>query len=441
MKNLATSTKIQFLVEKYLLKKIAELKEHLLSGDILTFEKSLRCYTDEVYNNISEILIKESSKELLTTLYKQARQENLTRLKQRMLGIQIGTGHVVKAYSLYANGIPANFEKSRHLLANHWTIISNASLAYIDKVCMSSVLCPSYSIANQLLMNFSVNQGISRVRKLTNDVGLYCKEIEVELNLETGENLAGKRVVIGVDGGRTRTRIYQGEKNNKGNAKFETKWREPKLFVIYVIDKNGQLDIQHRPIYGCRFEPHEVLELLRAYLKALKIDKCKEVQILADGAPWIWNNVKQILLELSVGGNRIIETLDYYHAIGYVNSLIQSLPLKYNEEERAELLKQFKEWLWEGQSNKIALKCKELYKRPNKLVKRWINYLDKHANKTQYANYQSDKLMCGSGIIESGIRRIINLKFKSPGIFWDESTVESLFFFAPLFYLIVGIPF
>ena len=51
------------------------------------------------------------------------------------------------------------------------------------------------------------------------------------------------------------------------------------------------------------------------------------------------------------------------------------------------------------------------------------NYLDKHQSKTQYADYQNNKLMCGSGIIESGIRRIVNLRFKSPGIFWYEENV------------------
>lgn len=35
--------------------------------------------------------------------------------------------------------------------------------------------------------------------------------------------------------------------------------------------------------------------------------------------------------------------------------------------------------------------------------------------------------MCGSGIIESAIRRIINLRFKNAATFWDKSTVEKLF--------------
>ena len=441
MKNPAARTKLQFLIENYLLEKIPTLKEYLLLGGILIFEKGLRHCTDEVYNNISEILIKESSKELLDKFYKQAKQENLTRLKERELAIQIATGHVIKAYSLYANRIPASYEKPRHLLAGHWTVISNAGLGYIDKVCTSSVLCPSYSVANQLLTNLGINQGISRVRKLTNDVGAYCKEIGVGLNLETGEGLKGKRVVLGIDGGRTRTRIYNGERNKKGNLKFETKWREPKLFVIYVIGENGQLENKQRPVYGCRFDENDMLGLLAEYLKALEIIKCGQVQILADGAPWIWNNIKPILLKLGVDEDRTVETLDYYHAIGYVNSLIEGLPLKYNEKKRAGLLKQSKLWLWGGQSNKIVPKCNQFYRRPNKLAKRWVNYLDKHENKMQYADYQSNNLMCGSGIIESGIRRIINLKFKPPGVFWGENNVGNLFFFAPLFCLIDGISF
>ena len=37
--------------------------------------------------------------------------------------------------------------------------------------------------------------------------------------------------------------------------------------------------------------------------------------------------------------------------------------------------------------------------------------------------------MCGSGIIESGIRRIINLRFKNASTFWKKETVEKLYFF------------
>ena len=59
----------------------------------------------------------------------------------------------------------------------------------------------------------------------------------------------------------------------------------------------------------------------------------------------------------------------------------------------------------------------------------WINYLDKHKNRTQYVDYKEHKLLCGSGIIESAIRRIVDLKFKNASTFWNKETVEKLFFF------------
>lgn len=36
--------------------------------------------------------------------------------------------------------------------------------------------------------------------------------------------------------------------------------------------------------------------------------------------------------------------------------------------------------------------------------------------------------MRGSGIVESAIRRVINLRFKNASTFWDEKTVEKMYF-------------
>ena len=55
---------------------------------------------------------------------------------------------------------------------------------------------------------------------------------------------------------------------------------------------------------------------MKKYLIKLEIHKAEHVQLVADGAPWIWNNVKDILLALNVEASRITETLDYYHASG-----------------------------------------------------------------------------------------------------------------------------
>jgi len=71
---------------------------------------------------------------------------------------------------------------------------------------------------------------------------------------------------------------------------------------------------------------------------------------------------------------------------------------------------------------------KTIFLGPGDQVKQWITYLDKHTNRMQYADYQNNGLMRGSGIIESAIRRIINLRFKNTSTFWLRDNVEKLYF-------------
>ena len=89
---------------------------------------------------------------------------------------------------------------------------------------------------------------------------------------------------------------------------------------------------------------------------------------------------------------------------------------------------QFKDWLWQGNADQIIKECRKVYKRPGEVVSKYMDYLDRHQSKMQYADFQEKGCMCGSGIIESGIRRIINLRFKNASTFWEKETVEKLYF-------------
>jgi hypothetical protein len=69
-----------------------------------------------------------------------------------------------------------------------------------------------------------------------------------------------------------------------------------------------------------------------------------------------------------------------------------------------------------------------LYKRKPKSVKTEMNYFAKHAGRMQYAAFKDQGLMCSSGVIESAIRRVINLRFRNTGTFWCAENVEQLYF-------------
>jgi len=46
----------------------------------------------------------------------------------------------------------------------------------------------------------------------------------------------------------------------------------------------------------------------------------------------------------------------------------------------------------------------------------------------QYQTFKNASLPCGSGCVESAIRRIINLRLKAPGTFWTPAMAEVFLF-------------
>ena len=428
MLSLTTQVKISNSLESGLFSLLSSWQKLLKQGQLYEFESQLSQCMIDLQNKISEHLVQEVGQSLIPQLMDQAKQAGGRKIEVRPLNIRLVSGHKVTVFSPYVKQPKLGWKGARHMLARHWGILGGASPALYDKVGYCAALGPSYELAHQTLNKFGVQMCVSSVRQLTNQIASFCYEQgEANLTLYKGESLAGKRVVISTDGGRTRTRHYSGVYAQSGYEQYETPWCEPKLFVIDVLDQSGKVDRKELPIYGCRFDKEDVFELLESYLKKLKIDQAKQVQIIADGAPWIWNHIQPMLLSLNVKADRITQTLDYYHAIGYVYQLVEQMPKRINKRQRKCYLDQFKEWLWQGKSDLIVQQCRIVYERCSQEVKRWIDYLDKHQAKMQYADFKKDKLMCGSGIIESAIRRIINLRFKNAATFWDKDTVEKLF--------------
>jgi hypothetical protein len=61
-------------------------------------------------------------------------------------------------------------------------------------------------------------------------------------------------------------------------------------------------------------------------------------------------------------------------------------------------------------------------------MKTEIGYFEKNKVRLDYPQYRAKKWLCGSGIIESGVRRMINLRFKSASCFWKQENLDGLIF-------------
>lgn len=66
--------------------------------------------------------------------------------------------------------------------------------------------------------------------------------------------------------------------------------------------------------------------------------------------------------------------------------------------------------------------------RRGKQVNKQIRYLEGHLEHMNYATPRDQKLPIGSGIVESAVRRVLNLRFKSASTCWRVDHLEPLLY-------------
>ena len=396
----------------------------LIDGNLRQVEQAVSSLCGKLSDLLLSTLLPDAAHH-----YVEQQRSDLVNVADRPLTVRLRSGCQVVVPSLYRKRVDKDEPAARHLMVRHWKTIGGASPCRYDALCYAAVSLPSYDLSQCLLSRHGVSTCTSGVRDLTNKVADQVHQIgEVNLLLGPEETLAGKRVIISSDGGRTLTREENGRLTEKGNPGYDANWREPKLFTIEVIDDQGRPCRQHLPIYGCRFSDQDHLALLYTYLKRLNIDQATEVQLIADGATWIWNKIPVMLRELGVKDSVVTQTLDYYHAIQHLEALFKSLPSRIRKRQRARWWKRCKEWLWQGNSRGIVRLFAKLYQRYPAKMRTEMNYFINQEQRMYYADYEAEGLLCGSGLIESAVRRVINLRYKNTSTFWKLETVEKLYF-------------
>ena len=408
-------------------------KSLLLQGNLLDLELWLQEKIQELNREILRELLEQigTSKEFRKAIGKLRCSLHLGKLKRRKIRLQIGTGDYIEVESWYASkGRNILYKGNCQMSLLFWGCLKKASPLYYSRASLVSILCPSFEIGQQILAHFGIKGQYNRMRDLSIALGIKANELGAAVTLEQGESLENKRVVISMDGGRSRTRVYTGSTNQKGNAKFDTPWREPKVFVIQILDEKGQPEKKFSlPFYGATMGNIEVaIEKLKNALNALQIQKAKAVQFIADGATCFWQRIRQVFISLGISSKKVTYTLDYYHALEHLHDLVELLPCEQATKEQ--LKKQFKNFLWDGAIYSIEKRVKQQLQKAgqdmDELLKTALNYFVKHTDRMQYYKFKRNKWLCGSGLMESAIRRIINLRFKSASSFWLVENLEPL---------------
>ena len=172
---------------------------------------------------------------------------------------------------------------------------------------------------------------------------------------------------------------------------------------------------------GCR----DAAILLHQEARRRGLDRARQVVFLGDGAAWVWENCRLTL-------PRAVEILDFYHASEHVGQLAAAI----HDGDPAQAASCRARWCHDMKQESPAALLAESHAllgahpewsaAKRDAVRLQIDYLENHASRTRYGQYQANGWFIGSGVIEAGCKTVVGRRLKQSGMFWSEPGAEDI---------------
>ena len=296
----------------------------------------------------------------------------------------------------------------------------------------AALLCPSFEVAERTLHSFGIEMNIKTIRRLCLSMGGQAINHRHHIALSDADTVENRTLFICIDGGRLRERKAKRGRRPAGQKRqgYHTDWREPTQIVIQWLNANGEKCKHTVPLYDATMaDTDDTFQVLEGYLRQIEASKADLVVFCADGARRYWNRFSLLAEKLKI--DAYFEIIDYTHAKQNLNLVAGHLPQKLGTKKLAEIAKDWKDLLWQGKLDQIRDQIRQFIRssrKRNKALKKFKDYFLDNYRRMQYAAFRHPNLPTGSGCVESAIRRVINLRLKSPGIFWKRDTAEVMLF-------------
>jgi hypothetical protein len=246
---------------------------------------------------------------------------------------------------------------------------------------------------------------------------------------KTGE-LAGKRIVVSVDGGRVRIRKNPtaGRRNAKTrHHRYQAPWKEPKLMSVYVSNDQGERDKGFAVLLDATMgDADDAMALLVGHLRLRAAHLAEHVTFIGDGAAWIWARAQELRQAVGIEPERFTEVVDWYHACEHLHE-VAAIPKNWTDTDRKTWVKKAKRHLYAGRVEPVIEAIQGLrVGRRGKAVGQCIGYFQTHCERMRYADVRKQGLPMGSGAVESAIRRVVNLRMKGNSMYWLPDHAEAM---------------
>lgn len=418
---------------------------------------------DLVLAGLIAVVMKQKAFEAACEETRRSFEQPLNRGRQRTIRVRLLGGLVMWVASLYCEPRKRIFGRSDETVPGQYIELAQfgfgkgVSPGLESRVARQAVICSSLELARQELERNGLKMNVKTVRRITYQCGenlLQLRKRELMLwrdnQLPAGDELKGIRVSVQIDGGRTKIRGPLRNKepeqetmnedglpaeNALGRSKkrpkktYDAEWREPKQVIIFAHDEQGRMDKESQATIDATFlGPDAVAELVAMHLHRLGAARAQSVTFVSDGAPWIWDRIAKIVSSAKLTNVTIHQVLDCCHAAHHISLALAVLGL--SDKQRMPLYREHRTLLRNGQWRRVVEELTELGtgQPENAKLATEIAYLEKHgtAGRLSYPHFRGLGIPIGSGAIESSIRRVINLRIKSNGMFWREPHAEQM---------------
>lgn len=195
--------------------------------------------------------------------------------------------------------------------------------------------------------------------------------------------------------------------------------REVKLACLFT---QTTVDDRGRPVrdpdstsYLASFAPAaEFATLAHAEARRRGADHIRQLVVLGDGAPWIWNLATAILPEAT-------QIVDLYHAREHLHDLAKLLAPALGDTRPAWLADRLSD-LDDGDIETLVHTAEQLpLPDPDAIAERTtaLAYFTTNAQRMRYAYFHGLGMFVGSGAVEAGCKAVIGQRLKLSGMRWN----------------------
>ena len=223
-------------------------------------------------------------------------------------------------------------------------------------------------------------------------------------------------LMIGIDGAHAPTRP---EPSPRAGKRGKGEWKEVKGFRIYLLDNERIVHlISWHQIKTDKELANDFLKIKQAGL--IPEDKVR-ICVIGDGAPWIWNRIREIYPEAK-------KVLDYYHCSEYIHKLAEVQYGK-NSQKACEWVEATLARLFLNHVDQVVSGMKRMKAQSEtaaEQIEKTVRYLEERKDMVDYGALRRGGYHIGSGGIESSNKFISNVRLKRSGAWWYPTNANNM---------------